>query len=51
MIAGPARTSGQTFERLQFNDKHTSIDPVTGQPLTPMPFFSTARAAVNRCRR
>jgi carboxyl-terminal processing protease len=41
MIAGPARTSGQTFERLQFNDKHTSIDPVTRQPLTPMPFLST----------
>jgi carboxyl-terminal processing protease len=41
MIAGPARTSGQTFERLQFNDKHASIDPVTGQPLTPVPFLST----------
>jgi hypothetical protein len=41
MIAGPARTSGRTFERLQFNDKHTSIDPVTGQPLTPVPFLST----------
>jgi len=35
MIAGPARASGQAFERLQFNNKHTSIDPVTGQPLTP----------------
>jgi hypothetical protein len=41
MIAGSARTSGQTFERLTFNDKHTSIDPVTGQPLTPLPFLST----------
>lgn len=41
MIAGSARTSGQTFERLTFNDKHTSIDPVTRQPLTPMPFLST----------
>jgi len=39
MIAGPARTAGQPFERLQFNDKHTSIDPVTGQPLTPVPFL------------
>ena len=38
MIAGPAQTAGQTFERLQFNDKHTSIDPVTGAPLTPLPF-------------
>jgi C-terminal processing protease CtpA/Prc len=41
MIAGSARTSGQTFERLQFNAKHTSIDPVTQQPLTPLPFLST----------
>jgi hypothetical protein len=40
MIAGAARTSGQTFEQLQFNDKHPSIDPVTGQPLTPLPFLS-----------
>jgi carboxyl-terminal processing protease len=43
MIAGPASTAGQTFERLQFNDKHTSIDPVTGGALTPMPFLSTTR--------
>jgi carboxyl-terminal processing protease len=42
MIAGPARTSGQTFEKLQFNDKHPSIDPVTGQTLTPMPFLNTS---------
>src|SRR5688572_11483394 len=41
MIAGPARASGQTFEKLQFNDKHPSIDPGSGQPLTPMPFLST----------
>jgi C-terminal processing protease CtpA/Prc len=40
MVAGPARASGRTFERIQFNDKHPSIDPVTGQPLTPMPFLS-----------
>jgi carboxyl-terminal processing protease len=44
MIAGPARASGRTFEGIQFNNKHTSIDPVTGQPLTPVPFFSTTRA-------
>jgi carboxyl-terminal processing protease len=40
MIAGPARSSGQTFERIEFNAKHTSIDPITGQPLTPVPFLS-----------
>ncbi|HXS80900.1 MAG TPA: S41 family peptidase [Gammaproteobacteria bacterium] len=42
MIAGPARTSGQTFEKLQFNDKHPSIDPISGQPLTPVPFLNTS---------
>jgi C-terminal processing protease CtpA/Prc len=41
MIAGPARATGRTFEKLQFNDKHTSVDPVTGQALTPLPFLST----------
>jgi hypothetical protein len=44
MIAGPSRSLGQTFEKIQFNDKHTSIDPVTKQALTPVPFLSTTRA-------
>lgn len=43
MIAGPARTSGQTFERLTFNDKYANTDPVTGQALTPTPFHSTTQ--------
>lgn len=38
MIAGTSRTAGATFERLTFNDKHPSTDPVTGEPLTPIPF-------------
>lgn len=42
MIAGNARTSGRTFEQSQFNDKHPSTNPVTGDPLTPTPFLSTA---------
>ncbi|HEY6910134.1 MAG TPA: S41 family peptidase [Myxococcales bacterium] len=42
MIAGPARTSGKTFEKLAFNDKYPTRDPVTGQPLTPTPFEGTA---------
>jgi carboxyl-terminal processing protease len=42
MIAGPSRTSGKTFERLTFNDKHPSTDPVTGQSLSPTPFESQA---------
>lgn len=43
MIAGPANTAGRTFERLQFNDQHPITDPVTGQPLTPLPFLNTTR--------
>lgn len=42
MIAGTARTSGRTFELLQFNDQHTMRDPVTGEALAPLPFHSTA---------
>ncbi len=38
MIAGANRTAGRTFERLRFNDKHPTRDPVTGQAITPTPF-------------
>jgi C-terminal processing protease CtpA/Prc len=41
MIAGPVPTAGQTFERLTFNDKHPSTDPVTGDTLQPLPFITT----------
>jgi hypothetical protein len=43
MIAGAARTGGQTFEALRFNDQHPSTNPVTGTPLSPVPFHSVAR--------
>jgi C-terminal processing protease CtpA/Prc len=43
MIAGAAQTSGRTFELLQFNDKHPTRDPVTGQPITPIPFHQTSQ--------
>lgn len=43
MIAGPTPTTGQTFERISFNSKHTTTDPVTGQPLSPVPFHSTTQ--------
>lgn len=43
MIAGPAQTAGRRFETLQFNDKHPVTDPVTNQPITPMPFHSTTQ--------
>lgn len=42
MIAGSAQTAGQSFERLVFNDKHPSTNPITGRPLAPTPFHSTA---------
>lgn len=40
MIAGAEMTSGETFFQLAFNDKHPSIDPVTGSRLNPLPFIS-----------
>jgi carboxyl-terminal processing protease len=43
MIANPTLTTGQTFERLVFNSKHPSINPVTGEALTPTPFHSTTQ--------
>ena len=42
MIAGPA-TAGQTFELLQFNDKHPTRDPVTGDLIAPIPFHQTTQ--------
>ena len=38
MIAGDATTAGQPFETVEFNDKHPSTNPITGQPLVPVPF-------------
>lgn len=38
MIAGDAATDGRIFERLQFNDKHPTTDPISNEPLTPTPF-------------
>lgn len=45
MIAGDAATAGRTFEELQFNDKHPATNPITGQALSPTPFYSTAIGA------
>jgi carboxyl-terminal processing protease len=41
MIAGPARTTGKTFEKTIFSDKYPTNDPVTGRPLLPTPFQPT----------
>ena len=42
MIAG-SQTAGRIFETTRFNDKHPSTNPVTGKPLTPVPFHSTSQ--------
>jgi len=43
MIAGPGPTTGATFEKIVFNDKYPTQDPVTGKALTPMPFQTTSQ--------
>ena len=42
MIAGAGPTAGRDFETQQFNDKHPITNPVTGQPLQPIPFHTTS---------
>mgnify|MGYP000091051775 CR=1 FL=1 len=41
MVAGPSQTNNAFFERLQFNDKNPTTNPVTGGSLQPTPFYST----------
>ena len=43
MIAGSANTSGRVYEKLTFNSKYPSVNPVTGAALTPGMFHSTAQ--------
>lgn len=43
MIAGAANTNGRVYERLTFNSKHPTRNPVTGATLTAGPFLSTAQ--------
>jgi carboxyl-terminal processing protease len=40
MIGNTTLTAGQTFEKIVFNDKNTTRDPVTGEALTPTPFLN-----------
>lgn len=39
MVAGDTATANRVFERTSFNDKYPTIDPVTRNALTPMPFI------------
>ncbi len=41
MIAGNSATSGRVFDELRFNDKHPTVNPVTGSTLSPTPFYSS----------
>jgi hypothetical protein len=43
MIAGPAPTTGRTFEKEMFNDKYPTTDPINNTPLTPTPFHTTSQ--------
>jgi carboxyl-terminal processing protease len=43
MIGNTTLTSGRTFERIVFNDKNTTRNPVTGETLTPTPFHTTTQ--------
>ena len=43
MVAGSGPTAGRTFELLQFNDKHPTTNPITGQAISPVPFYDVAQ--------
>jgi C-terminal processing protease CtpA/Prc len=43
MIAGPVPTAGMVFEELQFNDKHPVTNPITGEPISPTPFYTQSQ--------
>lgn len=43
MIAGANATENKTFDRVTWNDKHTTNDPVTGRMLEDIPFINTAQ--------
>jgi carboxyl-terminal processing protease len=40
-MIGGTPTAGRVFERIVFNDKHPTTNPVTRQPLVPTPFATT----------
>ena len=43
MIAGPVAASGRVFDETQFNDKHPTTNPVTGQALATDTFHTVAQ--------
>ena len=43
MIGNSTLTAGRTFERIVFNDKYPSRNPITNEVLTPTPFHTTSQ--------
>jgi carboxyl-terminal processing protease len=43
MVGNTTLTNGQNFEKLVFNAKHPTTDPVTGEPIVPTPFHKTSQ--------
>ena len=43
MVGNTTLTNGQTFEKLVFNAKYPSTNPVTGGSIAPTPFHSTSQ--------
>jgi carboxyl-terminal processing protease len=43
MIGNTSMTAAQTFELVQFNTKHPTTDPVTGNAITPTTFLNTTQ--------
>lgn len=43
MIAGPSAAAGRVFDETQFNDKHTTTNPVTGAALAPDTFHQVTQ--------
>jgi hypothetical protein len=43
MIAGGGAASGRVFAEIQFNDKHQTVNPVTGAALAPEYFHTTTQ--------
>jgi hypothetical protein len=43
MIGNTSMLTGKTFEKIVFNDKHPSRNPVTGETLAPTPFWDKSQ--------
>ena len=42
-MIGGSQTAGQTFELEQFSNQYPTTNPITGQPITPTPFYTTTQ--------